>query len=702
MADQDLSFAITAEDRFAGTFARLRRDIAGTRGAMDGLVSRAGAVSGALGAIGAGAAAVGLTAVGAQVRRLIDDIDALNDAADATGATVESLSALEDVAMRNGATLDTVTSAALKLNKVLSDATPDSPMAKALARIGLDAAALRQQDPAQAVKSVADALAGYADDGAKARLTQELFGKSTKELAAFLKDLADTQRLSATVTSDQAAEAERFNKELAALSANVTQAARSLASDLVSALNKSVQAFRESREAGASWYDTIFNPKRQMQLLGLDTYFSDIGRLKREIKSLEDTQARQGLDALLVKRLAGLRDELALIEKRNRALADSGAGGGRGFVNPPVVRPSVGEPAAAARPARSAGAQAPSVSEAERYLDALQRQADATDELTTLERALRDIANDRLDGLTPRLRANILALSQEIDLKREKLKLDEREVGFQKLLADADQRRADRAMALLEQTPSGRRASIVNQADDLQAFSGRIGESDPRQQQVLEALQRLRKEMDEIDQPAEQAASAYDKLADSIEKSMDRATSAVLDFAISGKGSADSLFASFGRDILREMIEEPIRDTAKSAAKALKDMFKGLGEGGGLGGLGDLFSGLFGGGSGGGGIFSAIGSFFGFTGRANGGAVKAGELVRWQEGGREWFVPGADGRVVTQAQMRGAGTVAPTYNITIHGATDPAAVQRQIEVALARNNAQLARSMRTGGAYAAA
>ena len=54
------------------------------------------------------------------------------------------------------------------------------------------------------------ALAGFADDGNKARLTQELFGKSLAEVAPLLKDLSTQGTLNAKVTKEQADAAEQF------------------------------------------------------------------------------------------------------------------------------------------------------------------------------------------------------------------------------------------------------------------------------------------------------------------------------------------------------------------------------------------------------------------------------------------------------------------------------------------------------------
>lgn len=191
----------------------------------------------------------------AFVKSVNDGIDALNDIKDATGATIENISALEDVGRRTGASLDLVGSVLVKFNDVLSKATPKSDMALALESIGLKAEELRKLDPAEALRRTAVALSQYADDGNKARLIQDLFGKSVKEAAPFLADLAEKGALVAKVTSEQAAEAEKFNKELFALKANASDAARAMVGPLVSGINEVTKAFRDGRAEGRGFME---------------------------------------------------------------------------------------------------------------------------------------------------------------------------------------------------------------------------------------------------------------------------------------------------------------------------------------------------------------------------------------------------------------------------------------------------------------
>ena len=136
-------------------------------------------------------------------RKSIDALDALNDVSAATGSTVENLSALEDIARRNGGSLDEVSGILVKFNGALKEADGKNGVSMALEAIGLSAADLRKTDPAESLRNVSVALSGFSDDGNKARLVQDLFGKSVKDAAPFLRELAEQGALNATVTKQQ-------------------------------------------------------------------------------------------------------------------------------------------------------------------------------------------------------------------------------------------------------------------------------------------------------------------------------------------------------------------------------------------------------------------------------------------------------------------------------------------------------------------
>lgn len=247
MTDKDVRFAVTAEDRFSRVFQSLKRDIAGVGDGVGKLQNVAAFAASALNPVLAGVAAA--TAYGAALKNLANDLDALNDASDAVGDSVENLSALERVARQNGETLDLVVTAATRLNKALSDAKADTPIAQALKAIGLSAQELRSLPTTEALQRIAVALQGFTNNQQRAAVVTEIFGKSSRQVSAFLNDLAAAGELNATVTSRQAAEAERFNKTLAAASANAGDLARQLAGPLLAGFNTFVDRARVASDA---------------------------------------------------------------------------------------------------------------------------------------------------------------------------------------------------------------------------------------------------------------------------------------------------------------------------------------------------------------------------------------------------------------------------------------------------------------------
>lgn len=434
MADQDIKYQVTADDRFSRTFANLKRDLGQVREKSDEFVAVAGRVNSALGLVALGAAGAGV-GLAAGIRNLARDIDALNDASDAIGDSVENISAVEAVALRNGESLDLVTGAVFRLNKALGEgADPDSAISRSLKQIGLNARELAQSSPTEALQRIAVALQRYENDGDRARIVTELFGKSSKEVAAFLADLAAAGKLNATITSEQAAEAEKFNKELSAMEARSISAARAMAGPLLSAINGLFDRFKDNGVKG---------------LLGISKMDEELAQVRR----LQAAAAKAAGDLQLAKfnpfkalvqgpevykadldKLQAAYDEAFRIAEAARVkylrLTDGAAGAGRGFVNPELAKPKVG-----ALPDKDKPAKAPS--EAERYLEQLQRQGERLDKLTVLEQALADVQAKRITGLTPALERSIVAEAKAVDAKKQRLDLEQAEIDSRSRAAKA-------------------------------------------------------------------------------------------------------------------------------------------------------------------------------------------------------------------------------------------------------------------------
>lgn len=267
------------------------------------------------------------------VRSTVNAVDALNDAADATGSTIEALSGLEQVALRNGGTLDDMTGILVKFNSVLKEADGKNGVSQALKAIGLDAAELRKVDPSEALQRTAEALAGFADDGNKARLVQELFGKSIREAAPLLKDLAEAGKLNATVTSEQAAQADKFNKQIFALQANAGNLGRELVLSVVPALNDMADRIRgvnsAASEAGGLG-KALLAPLEAISVLGTNVayVFRTIGKEIGGIAAQGAALARGDLGGVAEIRRSMLADaaaDRAEVDRRSAQLLGIGS-----------------------------------------------------------------------------------------------------------------------------------------------------------------------------------------------------------------------------------------------------------------------------------------------------------------------------------------------------------------------------------------
>lgn len=288
--------------------AKAKADRAGQ--GLNGLGTASSFLQGQLAAL---AGSLTLGSMAAFVLQINNGIDALNDIKDATGSTIENISALEDIGKRTGASLDLVGGVLIKFNDVLSKAGPKSDIALQLQAIGLSAEELKRIDPAEALLKTAQALSQYADDGNKARLIQDLFGKSVKDAAPFLADLAEKGQLVATVTSQQADEADRFNKQLFELRANANDAARNIATGLIPGLNELSVVLATAARYGNGFADS-------MRLIALTRFGGDGLEIGKDIAG-----AVKELDSLTAARERYVRSnadttaiDMALSKERER------------------------------------------------------------------------------------------------------------------------------------------------------------------------------------------------------------------------------------------------------------------------------------------------------------------------------------------------------------------------------------------------
>lgn len=406
MAIAQLSIDLVAK------IASFERDL---KRAADATVSQSSRMTQAFSLVGGGLAGIAtgfsVGAIASFVKSSINAVDELNDLKDATGASVENLSALQDIASRTGTDVDTVSTSLVKFNAVLKDADPSKGPGAVIKALGLSIEDLKRQDPAEAMRQVAVAFQGITDEGGRARAVQELFGKSVKEVAPYLKDLAENGTLVAKVTTQQAEEAERFNKELFKLQTNAANAARTIALALVPAINK---IFDDVRTLGD-----------KASLAGLAT---DVTGLAKQLKELQTVK----VSAVFVpndidKQIAAVTAKLADAKtKFNAAVGtkdprEALRGMDRNIPFKDIVIPdTVSGGSGGGRAGRSSTATPKDpFADANRYLESLRKQLQATQELSVYEKLLADLRVGSLGKTTPALEAQLKLTAQQIDADKE-------------------------------------------------------------------------------------------------------------------------------------------------------------------------------------------------------------------------------------------------------------------------------------------
>lgn len=630
--------------------------------------ARVGAsVTGVAAALAGAFAGVGLTAL---VRGQVDALDALNDSADATGASIENLSALEDIGKRVGTQFDTITSILVKFNGVLADAKPGSAQAEALKAIGLSAAELRKLDPAEALRVTAVALAGFADDGDKARLVQQLFGKSVREAAPFLKDLAEQGQLSAKATAEQAAEAEKFNKQLAGFYANASEAGRAITTQLLPSVNGLLQEARIGIEVFGGFWAAVKGVGLSNPFMDMNDRVDQLAQLRARLSKL---QAEAADPPVLFNRQANtsqqdkVKAEIESVEKLltyQRRL--------QALTLPTASYSNEGRPPS--EPLKRVGTttttppKAAQISEASqalaRYVEQQQRELLAGVELTEQQKALNLLRDLGSTGQIPQVRALVLGLAAQTDeLKRQ----EDIEKGIAAYLQQQAAARQQIDAAI--DTFAGRTADALKRAQT-DRLEQRLAAGEQFSPQELE---RIVKGIAGLGEASEQTFAKMDEFAQqaarNIQDSLGQSIKSVL------KGDFDSI-GELWANLLIDMASQA------AAARIGKELFGEFLSGGSLGGL-----------------LGGIAGFIGIPGFADGGDHTGGWRIVGERGpeleytgpSRIFDAPTTRQLLRPQQSQAGGRTVKVSFApvINVDSRSDRAAVMADMQQALAASNREL-------------
>lgn len=652
---------LSAEDKASGVIGKVRAEMGRASQAATALANSAGLISPAFAAL---AGAAGLVAM---VKNVVNAADALNDVADATGASVEALSALERVAKLNGGTLDTVTSALVKFNLALSAAAdPKSDAAAVFTALGLSAKELQAADPADALQRTAIALQGFATDGNKARIIQELFGKSIREAAPFLKDLAEAGKLQATTTREQADAAEKFNKVLYAMRVHSEDTSRALTISLGGALTDLIERYKTASTifgglAGVLGAGIVQKLNFADPAAGLKAYNEQLAAIDQKLKDVR-RGSDGSRDVFAEARIKGLQDErveVAKVSDYYRTLVNAGsagAGRGNGVLQLPKLA-GLDKTKRIAPPKEEINQAATALAS---YVDQLDKELQKTQELTIEQEALNKLRSLGALGQVPQVRELVLGLSQQIQLTKDQAEIEK---GITAELKRQDQERQGLDEAI--ERFSGRQSDALKQAQAAR-LQTRIdnGElfSPAELDRIVKGIAGIK---DEAEKTFDGADKALERFVENVQDALGNTIEATL------RGDFNSIGKLWG-DLLIKMASQAV------AADISRTLFGDLGKTGGApsgGVLSGLLSTFFGGG-----MLSGA--------RAAGGPVNAGGAYLVGERGPELLqMGGRGGQVLPNSALQAAGSavaITMPVSIRIDARTDQAQVAQLVAGAMAQ------------------
>lgn len=527
--------------------ARLAQDMAKAQNTVEGTMKNvqrsANAAVTALGLIGVGVSVAGMANV---VKGAVGAMAALDDMAARAGTTVEKMSALVDVAKIGGHDLGTMEGAMVRLTKALAGGDEEAKGAgRALATLGLKADELRGMDTADAMLAVAKALAKFENGAGKTALMLDLLGKSGAAAIPYFEDLAEKGELVAKVTAQQAAEAERLEKDFGRLKVASDDTARSMANAMVPALVRFTEELIKGKEIAGGWlaamweFGVLLDPLKGVPQ-NLKETREQLEKLHAEMaKGMEQNLADGGQTDL-----SGTQNRIALLERRKKFLD---------FQQRQEVE------------AKYSGPQ---------FLDARDLLARQKASLTGYESKDDKDKKKKKSNFDP---------DADFDAKFAAMNEKAKRANF-----DANDNAAKAEADAIEKL----REKYVAMADPLQKYRVQLDEINMlREKGVLTADQALEAEwavneamdktIDKLSEVKDAGKDTFAELKSAIESWGNKAADVFADFVVDGKGSFSDLINSMLKDIVRLQAKSFLDPITKGASGFLS------------GGLGKLFEGMF-------------------------------------------------------------------------------------------------------------
>lgn len=589
------------------------------------------------------------------VKSSIDAMDAMSKLSQQTGTTVESLSALSYAADLSGVSQDQLGSALVKLSKNMSDAAVGTGEAQR----GFEALGISVKNADGTLKSsdkvlteVAEKFANLKDGSDKTAIAVNLFGKAGAQLIPLLNSgaggleamTAEAERLGIVLDTQTSKAAEQFNDNLTRVKAATQGLANAAATELLLALNQVSQMFvdlaknQTTAQVGADVIKAsvggLINVFQTLAVVGSDVGFvflsvgREIGAWAAQIGALArgDLTGFRAISDAVKEDGARARAELDKFQAAVMAIGRVTPSWGSKGRGQPSASGGLGTVRFSDTPTPKAGGGAAKVSEAERYLTALQKQLDRTRDLTAVEQVLSDIQSGRLKLSGNVTQERLTGIAAQIDANKNLTdQLSEEGKQYQQFL-DIQRQLKDEGKRVYEAT----RTPIEKLAAEQLNLNKLLGEGvinwDTYARAVFAA------------QDAFDATVPIQKLTELDEFAKNAAKSIQGHI---GDGLVDILSGNFS-NIGKNFKSMLIRMAADAiAADLTRKLFGKDGKGDGLFGA----------------LLQGVGAFLGFGGaKAGGGPVSGGTTYLVGERGPELFVPRTAGAIVPNGALSSGNT----------------------------------------------
>ena len=216
------------------------------------------------GAVMAMAAAYTFDAFADGIKGAIASAGELDQMAKKTGATVEALSGLKSAAKLSGTSLEEVGGGLQKLSKAMFEAAGGSQKQSDLFKsLGIEVtdSSGKLRDSGEVMLDLAKKLDSMDSSTQAVATAQMLLGKRGAELLPFMQDLAEIGELNAKVTSEMAAEADLYEKNLVRLEGRK----KSLYNTIASALLPVMRDFTDALLASGSMTERLNDTAKQLK-----------------------------------------------------------------------------------------------------------------------------------------------------------------------------------------------------------------------------------------------------------------------------------------------------------------------------------------------------------------------------------------------------------------------------------------------------